>query len=62
MLPCTPLLPHTNTQTQALLLHNNLIKHAVYDNVGWVVEQEGDSFSVVFHDPEDACAFTLQVG
>jgi class 3 adenylate cyclase len=46
---------------QALLLHNTVIKHAVYDNVGWVIEQEGDSFSVVFHDAEDAVAFTLQV-
>jgi len=46
---------------QALLLHNSVIKQAVYNNVGWVVEQEGDSFSVVFHDPEDAVAFTLQV-
>jgi hypothetical protein len=47
---------------QALLLHNSIIKHAVYQNVGWVVEQEGDSFSVVFHEAEDAVAFTLQVG
>lgn len=47
---------------QALLLHNNLIKHAVYDNVGYIIEQEGDSFSVVFHEAEDAVAFTLQVG
>lgn len=39
-----------------------MIKHAVYQNVGWVVEQEGDSFSVVFHEAEDAVAFTLQVG
>jgi hypothetical protein len=46
---------------QALLLHNAVIKHAVYDNVGWVIEQEGDSFSVAFHDAEDAVAFTLQV-
>jgi hypothetical protein len=46
---------------QALLLHNSVIKHAVYQNVGWVVEQEGDSFSVVFHEAEDAVAFTLQV-
>lgn len=46
---------------QALLLHNSVIKQAVYNNVGWVVEQEGDSFSVVFHEPEDAVAFTLQV-
>jgi hypothetical protein len=46
---------------QALLLHNQVIKHAVYDQVGYVLEQEGDSFTVSFYEPEDAVAFTLQV-
>jgi hypothetical protein len=55
------LLPAVLPCSQALLLHNSVIKHAVYQNVGWVVEQEGDSFSVVFHEAEDAVAFTLQV-
>lgn len=55
------LLPAVLPCLQALLLHNSVIKHAVYQNVGWVVEQEGDSFSVVFHEAEDAVAFTLQV-
>jgi hypothetical protein len=44
-----------------LLLHNQVIKHAVYDQVGYVLEQEGDSFTVSFYEPEDAVAFTLQV-
>jgi hypothetical protein len=34
----------------------------MYTNVGYIVEQEGDSFTVVFHEAEDAVAFTLQVG
>ena len=46
---------------QALLLHDRVIKQAVYSNVGYVIEQEGDSFTVAFHAPEDAVAFTLQV-
>eukprot|EP00775_Hariotina_reticulata_P004239 gene4239-4489_t len=46
---------------QALLMHNQVIQHAVYDNVGYVLEQEGDSFTLVFHEAEDAVAFALQV-
>lgn len=37
------------------------MKHACYDNIGYVLEQEGDSFTVAFHEPQDAVAFTLQV-
>lgn len=47
---------------QALLLHNQVLKHACYDNIGYVLEQEGDSFTVAFHEPQDAVAFALQVG
>jgi hypothetical protein len=47
--------------TAALLQHNAVIRRACYDNIGFVVEQEGDSYSVVFYDPEDAVAFALQV-
>ena len=43
------------------ILHNQVIKRAVYDQVGYVLEQEGDSFTVSFYEPEDAVAFTLQV-
>lgn len=46
---------------QALLLHNQLIRAAGYDHVGYVVEQEGDSFTLAFHEPQDAVGFCLQV-
>jgi hypothetical protein len=46
---------------QALLQHNHVIKQAADDNIGYVLEQEGDSFTLAFHDPLDAAAFTLQV-
>ena len=42
-------------------MHNQVLKAAIYTNVGFVMEQEGDSFTVAFHTPEDAVAFTLQV-
>jgi class 3 adenylate cyclase len=47
---------------QALLQHNHVIKQAADDNIGCVLEQEGDSFTLAFHDPHDAAAFALQVG
>lgn len=46
---------------QALLLHNQVMRHACYDNIGFVLEQEGDSYTLAFHEPQDAVAFTLQV-
>jgi hypothetical protein len=60
LITCLPLL-HRTLASQALLMHNQVIKHAVYDQVGYVLEQEGDSFTVSFYEPEDAVAFTLQV-
>jgi hypothetical protein len=45
---------------QALVLHNEVIQKAVYANVGYILEQEGDSFIVLFHEPCDAAAFALQ--
>uniref|UniRef100_A0A383VEC8 Apple domain-containing protein n=1 Tax=Tetradesmus obliquus TaxID=3088 RepID=A0A383VEC8_TETOB len=45
---------------QALLQHNSVIKQAADDNIGFVLEQEGDSFALAFHDPHDAAAFALQ--
>ncbi len=47
---------------EALRLHNDTLRKAKWDNCGSTVEQEGDSFSIVFHDAMDAVAFCLQVG
>lgn len=46
---------------RALLLHNAVIRAAKYDNCGFVLEQEGDSFTLAFYDAFDAAAFCLQV-
>jgi hypothetical protein len=46
---------------QALLQHNHVIKQAADDNIGYVLEQEGHSFALAFHDAHDAAAFALQV-
>lgn len=46
---------------QALLTHNQIMKQACYEHVGYILEQEGDSFTLAFHEPQDAVAFTLQV-
>jgi hypothetical protein len=46
---------------QVLLQHNHVIKQAADDNIGYVLEQEGNSFTLAFHDPHDAAAFALQV-
>jgi hypothetical protein len=65
VLPVTHELPHDvpyDCLLQALLQHNHVIKQAADDNIGSVLEQEGDSFALAFHDPHDAAAFALQVG
>jgi hypothetical protein len=46
---------------EALTLHNNVIRRAKYANCGSTVQQEGDSYTLVFHEPLDAVAFCLQV-
>jgi hypothetical protein len=46
---------------KALTLHNNVIRRAKYANCGSTVQQEGDSYTLVFHDAFDAVAFCLQV-
>jgi len=38
------------------------MRRATAAHAGNVIEQEGDSWSVVFHTPMDAAAFCLQVG
>lgn len=49
------------THLQALVLHNQVVLQAAYDHVGSVVLQEGDSYTLAFHEPQDAVEFALQV-
>eukprot|EP00878_Enallax_costatus_P015727 GHUV01016478.1.p1 GENE.GHUV01016478.1~~GHUV01016478.1.p1 ORF type:complete len:735 (+),score=173.20 GHUV01016478.1:1352-3556(+) len=44
----------------ALMLHNGVIRAAKFANCGFVLEQEGDSFTLAFYDAFDAVAFCLQ--
>ncbi|EFJ44638.1 hypothetical protein VOLCADRAFT_95039 [Volvox carteri f. nagariensis] len=46
--------------TNALNQHNGIIRQARWDNFGYTVEQEGDSFSLAFYEPHDAVVFCLQ--
>lgn len=46
--------------TKALALHNAVLRKAAHNHAGHVIEQEGDSWSVAFHDAQDAAAFCLQ--
>lgn len=46
---------------RALTLHNAAIRKAKWANSGFTLEQEGDSYALVFHDARDAVAFCLQV-
>ncbi len=48
--------------TRALNLHNAIIRKARWANFGYTVEQEGDSYSLVFYEALDAVIFCLQVG
>ncbi|WIA10689.1 hypothetical protein OEZ85_010869 [Tetradesmus obliquus] len=45
---------------RALVMHNGAIRAAKYANCGFVLEQEGDSFTLAFHNAFDAVAFCLQ--
>jgi hypothetical protein len=46
---------------KALAIHNAVIRRAKYVNCGFTLEQEGDSYIIVFKDTLDAVAFCLQV-
>eukprot|EP00878_Enallax_costatus_P015917 GHUV01016686.1.p1 GENE.GHUV01016686.1~~GHUV01016686.1.p1 ORF type:complete len:509 (+),score=139.69 GHUV01016686.1:281-1807(+) len=46
---------------KALTLHNNVIRRAKYEHCGSTLQQEGDSYTIAFHDAFDAVAFCLQV-
>ena len=48
--------------TAALNLHNGVMRKVRWENCGFTVEQEGDSFTFVFYTAVDAAAFCLQVG
>ncbi|KAI8463865.1 MAG: nucleotide cyclase [Monoraphidium minutum] len=45
---------------KALTLHNAVLSKAAHKHAGHVIEQEGDSWAVAFHDAFDAVAFCLQ--
>ena len=46
--------------TRALNLHNSIIRKARWSNFGYTVEQEGDSYVLVFYEALDAVIFCLQ--
>jgi hypothetical protein len=46
---------------KALVLHNSVLRAAKYYNGGFVMEQEGDSFTIAFYSSFDAVVFCLQV-
>lgn len=50
-----------DAMSEAIPLHNTIIRNAKWAFCGSVVEQEGDAFMIVFHEPLDAVAFCLQV-
>lgn len=41
--------------------HNNILRKACHTHAGYILDQEGDSWTVAFHDAADAVAFSLQV-
>lgn len=41
--------------------HNNILRKACQVHAGYVLDQEGDSWTVAFHEAEDAVGFSLQV-
>lgn len=45
----------------ALRINNNILRKCKYSNIGYTIEQEGDSDVLLFHEPVDAVAFCLQV-
>lgn len=61
-------LPHTDLMksapdlmTEALTTHDAIIQAAKWSTCGSIIEQEGDSFVIVFHEAMDAMQFCLQV-
>lgn len=63
-----PAVPFSNQRTVhrtnsmfSMSTRAELISKAKFTNFGYVVEQEGDSFSVAFEEAKDAVQFCLQV-
>eukprot|EP00955_Chlamydomonas_euryale_P007288 77274-Chlamydomonas_euryale.AAC.1 len=52
---------NADATTDALRVHNHIIRIAQWANFGAIIEQEGDSYTVVFHEALDAVKFCLQV-
>jgi|APGre2960657404_1045060.scaffolds.fasta_scaffold62135_2 hypothetical protein len=46
--------------TAALAAHNGVLRAAAWAAAGYVIDQEGDSFSLVFYEAADAVQFALQ--
>jgi hypothetical protein len=46
--------------TRALNLHNAIVRKSRWNNFGYTLEQEGDSYALVFYDAQDAVIFCLQ--
>eukprot|EP00798_Chlamydomonas_sp_ICE-L_P018077 gene18077-24500_t len=46
--------------TPALLQHNQAVRVCKWDNFGFTVEQEGDSYTLVFYEAMDAVKFCMQ--
>lgn len=53
---------HPELMKHAMASHNNILRKACHMHAGYVICQEGDSWTVAFHEAEDAVAFGLQVG
>ena len=47
--------------TEALNLHNAVIRKARWTTFGYIIEQEGDSFTLCFYEAIDAVTFALMV-
>jgi hypothetical protein len=52
---------HKELAAEALNLHNGVMRKVRWENCGFTVEQEGDSYTFVFYTAVDAAAFCLQV-
>uniref|UniRef100_A0A383WDG8 Guanylate cyclase domain-containing protein n=1 Tax=Tetradesmus obliquus TaxID=3088 RepID=A0A383WDG8_TETOB len=47
--------------SKAMGSHNSILRKACHSHAGYVLDQEGDSWCIAFHDALDAVAFSLQV-
>ncbi|WIA21705.1 hypothetical protein OEZ85_000871 [Tetradesmus obliquus] len=47
--------------SKAMGSHNSILRKGCHSHAGYVLDQEGDSWCIAFHDALDAVAFSLQV-